>query len=58
MLELDPPQPPAVERTLEALLDAHERDPDPWWAEGLAEALDAQGDVTARPRSSRGADRA
>ena len=59
-LELDPSQPPEVVAALARILVPAETEPDPWWQAGLDEALglDAQGDVTAPPRSSLGAERA
>jgi hypothetical protein len=63
-LELDPPQPPEVVRAVAALLDAASR-VDPWWQAGLDEAVAeaplssrAYGEATARPRRTRGAERA
>jgi hypothetical protein len=60
-LELDPAQPPAVERVVGELLAGGRREPDPWWQAGIDEALDsdsavAQAGVAAR--NSRGAARA
>jgi hypothetical protein len=61
-LELDPPQPPAVAAAVAALLAEDGGQPDPWWqagvdaALGLEPELDGQGEGTARPRSSLGAD--
>lgn len=41
-IELDPPQPDAVESALAELLAAEEPTaPDPWWAEGLRESLES-----------------
>jgi hypothetical protein len=40
-LELDPPQPPEVLRTLGVLLAASGKPPDPWWQAGLDDALEA-----------------
>ncbi len=39
-LEVDPPQPPAVVETLRASLVPAAPEPDPWWREGLCEALE------------------
>ncbi len=69
-LELRPEQPPAVVGAVAALLaiEPDQRGPGPWWQAGLDENLqacragpagaDRQGATTARPRSTRGADRA
>jgi hypothetical protein len=39
-LDLQPPQPPSVERVVELLLEERSRpDVDPWWHAGLVEAL-------------------
>jgi hypothetical protein len=59
-LELDPPQPAEVAAAVAALAAPAPPGPDPWWEAGLEDALGAepQDDVTARPRSSFGAERA
>ena len=69
--ELDPPQPEPVVRSVAALLGDDEARIDPWWAAGLEEAHGAstaegadarhggvQGEAIARPRRTRGAERA
>ena len=38
-IELQPPQPDAVVRAVEELLAEAPVKPDPWWSEGLEEAL-------------------
>jgi hypothetical protein len=40
-VELTPAQPAAVVRAVEELLAEDERRPDPWWQEGIEEALGA-----------------
>jgi hypothetical protein len=41
-VDLDPPQPEAVESAVESLLAAEEPPPrDPWWDEGQREALES-----------------
>jgi hypothetical protein len=41
-VELDPPQPDAIELAIAKLVADDERTaPDPWWAEGLKESLDS-----------------
>ena len=52
-LDLTPEQPPEVVRALESLL-TERADPDPWWQEGIEDAL--YGEATALPRSTFGAD--
>ena len=54
MIELTPEQPDEVERAIVALAAPPDRAPDPWWREGIEEALYGEG--TARPRSTLGAD--
>jgi hypothetical protein len=54
VIELTPDQPGAVERAIEELAAPPAGRPDPWWREGIDEAL--YGDATARPRSTLGAD--
>jgi hypothetical protein len=41
-LELTPPQPPAVEQALAAILAPAQpkQDPDPWWEAGLQDTLE------------------
>ena len=40
--ELEPPQPDTIADAVASLLEAEERPaPDPWWAEGVREALDS-----------------
>jgi hypothetical protein len=38
-LDIDPPQPEAVENAIERLLTVNKPTVDPWWAAGLEEAL-------------------
>jgi hypothetical protein len=64
-IELDPAQPPEVVRVVAGLLAAAGPAPDPWWTAGIEESLDggsqsagAQGEATARPRRTLGAERA
>ncbi len=40
-LELEPEQPPEVERAIAETLQGREPRPDPWWQAGVDEALDA-----------------
>jgi hypothetical protein len=62
-VELDPEQPGAVQAAVRALLASGGGVADPWWQAGLEDALAAadaagQGDTTARPRRTLGAERA
>jgi hypothetical protein len=59
-LELEPPQPEPVVAAVDELL-RDERTVDPWWQAGVDDALESatgQGEATARPRRTLGADRA
>jgi hypothetical protein len=62
-LELDPQQSDAVQAAVRELMAPPAGDADPWWQAGMEEALSppeagAQGDATARPRRTLGAERA
>jgi hypothetical protein len=71
-LELDPKQPREIVHAVRALLFVHERGADEWWQSGIDEALSGgdlgsdaawtapgrQGEATARPRRTPGAERA
>jgi hypothetical protein len=54
VIELTPEQPREVERAIDSLAVPPPFQPDPWWREGIDEAL--YGDTTARPRNTLGAD--
>jgi len=51
-IELDPPQPEAVVRAVDTLLDDRAPRVDPWWAAGIAESLG--GDDGAPAQDARG----
>ena len=67
-VELDPEQADEVVRVVRALLDREVDTVDPWWLAGIDEALSAadcepglelaQGEATAPPRRTPGAERA
>ena len=53
-LDLRPVQPPDIARAIAEALSPPAPEPDPWWREGIEEAL--YGETTALPRSTLGAD--
>ena len=58
-VEVEPGQPREVVRAISELLEEPGRELDTWWADGVAAALAPfQGDATAPPRRTRGAERA
>jgi hypothetical protein len=56
-IELEPGQPPQVAQAVRSLL-GEQHVANAWWQAGVEETLESQGDATAPPRSTRGAERA